>query len=352
MAPLVLACKREPGFEVIVCTTGQHREMLEQVMNFFGLQAHFKLDLMQQNQSLYQITSEALIQLENVINTVKPNLVLVQGDTTTAFTGALAAYYQKIPVAHIEAGLRSFHKYAPFPEEINRKMISTIAEFHFAPTDKAQQNLFKEGYHSGVFVTGNTVIDALLWGVDQVRKDQEMTARFSFLNLSKKIILVTGHRRESFGEAFENICDALLQISKDPDVEIVYPVHLNPNVREVVFRKLSENSNIHLIEPLDYPGLIWLMDNSYIVLTDSGGIQEEAPSLGKPVLVMRDVTEREEGIEAKTAKLVGTSKETIVYETQRLLKDREHYQTMANAINPYGKGDSATQIVNLLRKVL
>ena len=349
MAPLIRVCKATPGFQVQVCTTGQHREMLEQVMHFFGIQADVELQLMQANQSLYQLTASALTKLEGVITVSKPDLVLVQGDTTTAFTGALAAFYQKVAIAHVEAGLRSFNKYAPFPEEINRKMISTMTDLHFAPTAKAKTNLEAEGYTEGVYVTGNTVIDALLWGVEKVREDKGMDSFFSFLDPGKKTILVTGHRRESFGQAFEHICDALEHLAKNNDVQIVYPVHLNPNVRDVVFRRLKGHSNIHLIDPLDYPSLIWLMDRSYLVLTDSGGIQEEAPSLGKPVLVMREVTEREEGIRANTALLVGTDRQLIIRETERLLHDETHYRSMANAVNPYGTGNSAETIAIILK---
>jgi UDP-N-acetylglucosamine 2-epimerase (non-hydrolysing) len=351
MAPLIKECLKYPEvLNVKLCTTGQHKEMLEQVMVFFGIRADYELQLMQQNQSLYHTTANGLLKLEEVIHEVAPDVVLVQGDTTTAFVGALSAFYKKIKVAHVEAGLRSWNKYSPYPEEVNRKMISTIADFHFAPTEKAKSNLLAEGCTEGIFVTGNTVIDALLWGVDQVRKDNRIASAFSYLDKNKKTILVTGHRRESFGEAFENICDASLHLATHPDVEIVYPVHLNPNVRDIVFRKLSNQRNIHLIEPLDYPHLIWLMDQSYLVLTDSGGIQEEAPSLGKPVLVMREVTEREEGIIANTAKLVGTSKEKIIEETEALLNNLAKYQLMANAVNPYGKGDSSQIIADILKK--
>lgn len=349
MAPLVRECSKHQSFDVRICTTGQHREMLDQVMRFFNLTADTELNLMQHNQSLFQITANALVSLENVLENERPDLVLVQGDTTTAFAGALAAFYRKIPVAHVEAGLRSFNKHAPYPEEVNRRMISTIADLHFAPTEKARQNLLSEGYKEGIYVTGNTVIDALLWGVEQVRQDEAIASQFSFLSKDKKTILVTGHRRESFGEAFEQICLALKQIAGRSDVQIVYPVHLNPNVRDVVFRMLGNSRNIHLIEPLDYPALIWLMDQSYLVLTDSGGIQEEAPSLGKPVLVMREVTEREEGIAANTARLVGTDRELIIRETELLLDDATHYNSMAHARNPYGSGNSAGIIAEILK---
>ncbi len=350
MAPIIQECRKNFNkIEVKICLTGQHKEMLQQVLDFFDITADFDLSLMTHNQTLFDITANALKGIEQVLNNYHPDIILVQGDTTTAMTGALSGYYKKIKVGHIEAGLRSGNIYAPFPEEVNRRIVSTMCTYHFAPTQMAKENLAKENYTENVFITGNTVIDALLWGVKKVRSSETIKSEFAFLDMSKRMILVTAHRRESFGKAFENICDALLQIAiANPDIEIVYPVHLNPNVQEVVYNRLSGQKNIHLIKPVGYPQLLWLMDSSYLVITDSGGIQEEAPSLGKPVLVMRDVTERQEGIHAGTAVLVGTEKERIRKAAQKLLDDRTAYEAMAKAANPYGDGTSAQQIVSLL----
>ncbi|MGF7230608.1 non-hydrolyzing UDP-N-acetylglucosamine 2-epimerase [Arachidicoccus sp.] len=354
MAPIIHAAKKLPKtFEIKICLTGQHKEMLQQVMQFFKLQEDFDISLMKPNQTLFDITAEALTGIQKVLEKFTPDLILVQGDTTTAFVGALAAYYKKIKIAHVEAGLRSFDKYAPFPEEINRKMVASLADIHFAPTIKAAQNLQSENIQENIFVTGNTVIDALLWAKEKTFHEPEYANDFNYLNLNKKIILVTGHRRESFGKPFEEICEALYDLSISfPDVQIVYPVHLNPNVQEVVKRHLSNRKNVFLVSPMDYPHLVWLMNHSYIVLTDSGGIQEEAPSLGKPVLVMREVTERTEGIEAGTAILVGTSKEKIKTEVTQMLQDEQHYQKMSRAVNPYGTGDSAEKIIRILQEYL
>lgn len=350
MAPLIQVCKENSNrIETKICITGQHKEMLQQVLDFFGIVPDFDLSLMTHNQTLFDITANALKGIEQVLNNYHPDIILVQGDTTTAMTGALSGYYKKIKVGHIEAGLRSGNMYAPFPEEVNRRIVSTMCTYHFVPTQMAKENLIKENYTENVFITGNTVIDALLWGVKKVRSSETIKSEFSFLDTSKRMVLVTAHRRESFGKAFENICDALLEIAiANPDIEIVYPVHLNPNVQEVVYNKLSGQKNIHLIKPVGYPQLLWLMDSSYLVITDSGGIQEEAPSLGKPVLVMRDVTERQEGIDAGTAVLVGTGRERIREAAQKLLDDKTAYEAMAKAVNPYGDGTSAQQIVSLL----
>jgi len=352
IAPIIKECeKHSDQLEAVVCITSQHKEMLQQVLNFFQIQPHYDLELMQANQTLFHLTATALKGIEDVLEKVNPDVILVQGDTTTAMAGALAGYYKKIPVGHIEAGLRSGDIYAPFPEEVNRKIISTMCNYHFAPTTMAKQNLEKENILNNVFITGNTVIDALLWGVKKVRNTDDYKSYFSFLNPAKKKILVTAHRRESFGKPFESICNALFEIAqKNPDFEIVYPVHLNPNVQKIVFKILAGQPNIHLINPLDYPPLLWLMDQSYFVITDSGGIQEEAPALGKPVLVMRDVTERQEGIEAGTAILVGTDKDTIVTTAQKLIDDKEMYFQMAKAVNPYGDGTAAKQIIAILCK--
>lgn len=336
--------------DVSVCVTGQHREMLDQVLRFFSIVPDYDLDVMKQDQSLFNVTTDSLRLLEGVIEKSRPDMIIVQGDTSTAFVSALAGFYKKIKVTHVEAGLRSFNKYSPFPEEVNRVLVGHIADYHFAPTEKARANLLKEGIPGkNIFVVGNTVVDALFRGLDIVKKDEKkFNDYFGFVDLSKKVILVTGHRRESFGKPFENICHALKEIAQE-DVEIVYPVHLNPNVRSQVYTILGGVKNIHLIEPLEYPYLIWLMEKSSIVLTDSGGIQEEAPSLGKPVLVLRDVTERTEGIEAGTAKLVGTGRKEITGTAQMLLHSQGEYNKMAGAINPYGDGRASIRIAGILR---
>ncbi len=352
MAPLIREFQQYPvQFTVIVCVTAQHRQMLDSVLAFFSITPDYDLNLMQPNQTLFDITAKGLKALESVLAEVKPDLVFVQGDTTTAFVGALAAYYQQIPIAHLEAGLRSGNKYSPFPEETNRVMTSHLADYHFAPTARAQANLLKEGIIRNIHVVGNTVIDALLSGLDILKKkgETEYESFFQSINFSKKIILVTGHRRESFGEPFENICLAIHDLARScPEVEIVYPVHLNPHVQETVRRLLQGTPNIHLIAPLEYPYLIWLMNRSYLIMTDSGGIQEEAPSLGKPVLVMRDVTERQEGIDAGTAVLVGTNRRVIYDMVLQLLTQPDSYHQMARAVNPYGNGTTSRQIVEIL----
>ena len=349
MAPLIVKYKKQGGdFRPLVCVTAQHREMLDQVLEFFEISPDFDLSIMQKNQTLFDVTARALKGLEYVINQALPELIFVQGDTTTSLTGALAGFYGKIKIAHIEAGLRSHHKYAPFPEEINRKLISHLADYHFAPTEKAVENLQDEGIQQHIYNVGNTVIDALYLGLEilQKRGDTYIQQTFDFLDFSKKIVLITGHRRENFGEPFLNICRAIKEISeKYSDTAFVYPVHLNPNVQKPVNEILGGLDNVHLIAPLDYPHLIWLMNKSFIVLTDSGGIQEEAPSLGKPVLVMRDVTERQEGVDAGTAMLVGTSKEKITANLELLLTDKNAYQRMAKAVNPYGDGTASEKIM-------
>lgn len=356
MAPLIKEYrKHQDTVEIKVCVTAQHREMLDQVLSFFNIEPDYDLGLMTKNQSIFDITANGLKALEPVLTDCKPDVVFVQGDTTTAFIGALAAFYNKVKIVHIEAGLRSKDKYSPFPEEINRTLVGHMADYHFAPTETASKNLSNEGIVRNVWVVGNTGIDALLLGLDIIKAKDEtiFSSFFHYMDLSKRIILVTGHRRESFGAPFENICDALKQIAhRFQDIEIIYPVHLNPNVREPVTRILKNVPNIHLIEPLEYPYLIWLMSRSYLVLTDSGGIQEEAPSLGKPVLVMREITERVEGIAAGTAKLVGTSKDKIVDEASRLLNDRVEYNTMSKAVNPYGDGKASQKITAIVDRLL
>ena len=353
LAPLIRVFRERKSFTTKVCVTGQHRQMLDQVLDFFCIASDFDLNMMKQNQTLFDISSDGLKLLEPVLTNFAPDLIFVQGDTTTAFIGALAGYYKKIKVAHVEAGLRSGNLLSPFPEEGNRKLISQISNYHFAPTTAASDHLKAEGITENVHVVGNTVIDALLWGLEIIKSKGDIVFKEAFKNIdfSKKIILVTGHRRESFGDPFLNICKAIKEIAtkfKDK-VEIVYPVHFNPNVQKPVHEVLKNLLNVHLIEPLSYPYLIWLLNKSYLVLTDSGGIQEEAPSLGKPVLVMREVTERMEGIIAGTAKLVGSNRAQIVNEVTDLIENPLQYEKMAKAVNPYGDGKTCERILNLLK---
>lgn len=355
MAPLIKTFQNDTAMDTVVCVTGQHKEMLYQVLDFFEIKPDYDLELMQPNQTIYDITSKALLGLKPILDNENPDLIFVQGDTTTAFVGALAGYYSQIKVAHLEAGLRSGDMFSPFPEEGNRILAGHLATWHFAPTQRAVNNLNKEGISKNVFNVGNTVIDALLLGLDILKKSNtsKIEQLFAGIDLNKRVILVTGHRRESFGKPFENMVSAIKEIAtKYNDVEIIYPVHLNPNVRGIVNKELSDTSNIYLIEPLDYPALIWLMEKSYFVLTDSGGIQEEAPTLGKPVLVMRDVTERQEGIEAGTAKLVGTNKGVILKEAYELLDNKEAYEKMAKAVNPYGEGSTSKQVLEFIKNKL
>lgn len=353
MAPLIREFQNYADFETEVCITAQHRHMLDQVLNFFEIVPDYDLNLMKQNQTLFDITATALKELEKVINASKPDVILVQGDTTTAFAGALAGFYNKIKIVHIEAGLRSDNIYSPFPEEANRLLIGTLADYHFAPTERAYENLIGEKKRGEIWQVGNTVIDALLLGLKLIEdKDATFKQEFVGIDFSRRIILVTAHRRESFGEPFENICNAIKDIAlqyKD-DVAIVFPVHLNPNVRSTVKRILSNIDNVSLIEPVDYPKFIWLMNESYLIITDSGGVQEEAPTLGKPVLVIRAETEREEGINAGTAKLVATNRESIYNAASLLLTEPGEYSKMANAVNPYGDGTTSKQIADVLLK--
>lgn len=353
MAPLVLELKKRSELDIKVCVTAQHREMLDQVLNLFDLTPDFDLDLMQPGQDLYDITSRALLGLKEVLLEAKPDLVLVHGDTTTTFSASLAAFYQKIPVGHIEAGLRTGDIYSPWPEEINRKLTGSLTQLHFAPTEKSQQNLLVENISGdNIFVTGNTVIDALLQVVDIIKTDSELNQQlkdqFHFIDSSKKLILVTGHRRESFGGGFERICQALKSLADRGDVQVIYPVHLNPNVKEPVDRILAGVKNVHLITPLDYLPFVYLMSQSYLILTDSGGVQEEAPSLGKPVLVMRDTTERPEAIQAGTVKLVGTDLNYIVEQAINLLDNEQEYEKMSIAHNPYGDGKACSRIADII----
>jgi UDP-N-acetylglucosamine 2-epimerase (non-hydrolysing) len=328
--------------------------MLNPVLQFFSLVPDFDLALMTPGQTLTDLSANALLKIKEVLEVARPDLVIVQGDTTTALMGALAAFYAKVKVAHVEAGLRTGNKYSPFPEEMNRVLLTRLADYHFAPTRGALQNLRDERVSTGLFVTGNTVIDALLDARSRVSSNElEYGREFSFLDRRRRLILVTGHRRESFGEPFERICRALTSIaSRFEDVELVYPVHLNPNVRAPVERLLRGQARIHLIEPVAYPHLVYLLSRATLVLTDSGGIQEEAPALGKPVLVMRDVTERPEGVEAGCALLVGTDEQRIVEATTRLLTEADAYARMAQARNPYGDGTAARQIADILEREL
>jgi UDP-N-acetylglucosamine 2-epimerase (non-hydrolysing) len=349
MAPVVHALRTRTELDVKVCVTAQHRHMLDQVLKLFFISPDFDLDLMRAGQDLTDITARVLTGLREVFVSWRPDRVLVHGDTTTTMSAALAAYYARIPVAHVEAGLRTGNIYSPWPEEINRRMAGVIADVHFAPTQQAQKNLLNEAVSAErILVTGNTVIDALLWVVRELDSNQELTSRleqqFSYLNPAKRMILVTGHRRENFGGGFENICHALNSLAERDDTEVVYPVHLNPNVQEPVKRILGERSNIFLIEPQDYLPFVYLMNRSTLILTDSGGIQEEAPTLGKPVLVMRDTTERPEAVSAGTVKLVGTSRDRIFQESSLLLDDSGKYQEMSFSHNPYGNGTASAQI--------
>jgi UDP-N-acetylglucosamine 2-epimerase (non-hydrolysing) len=356
MAPVVHAFARHPErFVTKLCATGQHKQMLDQTLQFFGLKPDVDLAIMKPGQTLYDVTTAVLTGIGDVLKSMKPDLVFVQGDTTTAMAGALAAFYEKIPVAHIEAGLRTGDKLAPWPEEMNRLLVSRLSDFHFAPTAAAGKHLAAENVLKNVHVVGNTVIDALLACLQIVKRDHEAayTREFSFLDSTKRLILVTGHRRESFGEPFAEICRALADIvAKFPDVQLVYPVHLNPNVRQPVDAILRGVDRVHLLEPLEYPKLVWLMARSHLIVTDSGGIQEEAPSLGKPVLVMREVTERPEGIDAGCARLVGNRRDSIVAGVETLLTDAATYQRMSKTANPYGNGTSAQAIYEIIARDL
>lgn len=354
MAPLVIALKNDAAIDVKVCVTAQHRQMLDQVLSLFELTPDYDLDLMQPGQDLYDITTRALLGLRDVFSQAQPDLVLVHGDTTTTFAASLAAFYQRIAVGHVEAGLRTGDIYSPWPEEANRKLTGALTTLHFAPTEKAQANLLAENVTPGkVYVTGNTVIDALIQVEQKIAPGTELYAqlseKFSFLDANKRLILVTGHRRESFGDGFEQICRALKTLSENADVQVLYPVHLNPNVQEPVNRLLKDTPDVFLIDPQDYLPFVYLMSRAYIILTDSGGVQEEAPSLGKPVLVMRDTTERPEAIEAGTVKLVGTNYQEIVTQAQRLLDDKAAYEAMSFAHNPYGDGKACNRIVDIIK---
>ena len=339
----------------VICVTGQHNQMLYQALKLFNVKPHYDLKVMKKNQTLFSITAGILLKIEKILENEKPDVVVVQGDTTSAFAGALAAFYKKIPVAHVEAGLRTYDKYAPFPEEINRKLVTPIADVFLAPTKEAANNLIKEAIpKSKIFVTGNTAIDSLVYMVKKLKKeDKERQAYFKKefgITFDKKMILVTGHRRENFGQGFKNICHALKDIAKQNDALIIYPVHLNPNVQKPVKEILSNVSNIKLIPPMDYENFVYLMSKSHFIITDSGGVQEEAPSLKKPVLVMREVTERQEGVAAKNAILVGTDRKKIVKLAAELLKTGTLYRRMTAKKNPYGDGQASVRIRNILNR--
>jgi len=361
MAPLVKAFENEPTIESKVCVTAQHREMLDQVLDMFDIKPDYDLNLMKPGQDLYDITANVLLGMKSVLEDFKPDVILVHGDTTTTSAASLSAFYQQIKVGHVEAGLRTGDTYSPFPEEINRLMCSVIANYHFSPTTTSQNNLLKENKDpKNIIVTGNTVIDALFLALDKIENNQELKNKIIDsintqykLQDDKKIILVTGHRRENHGQGFVNICEALKEIAiTNPDIDIVYPVHLNPNVQKPVKEILSNTPNVYLIDPLQYENFIYMMNKSYFIITDSGGVQEEAPSLGKPVLVMRDTTERPEAVEAGTVKLVGTNKESIINEAQKLLDDENEYNKMSKAHNPYGDGKACERIVEFIKSTI
>lgn len=363
LAPVIRQIKNSDSkYKVVVCVTAQHRSMLDPVLTLFDIIPDYDLDIMKKDQTLFDITTTALTGLSSVLGTEKPDIILVQGDTTTAMVASLAAYYFKIPVGHVEAGLRTYNKYSPFPEEKNRHVISVLSDYHFAPTDWSQSNLLNEGIKKeSIWVTGNTVTDSLLMIRDRQMKPNVRIERTQFFknkyNIDfddlNKILLVTGHRRENFGNGFENICLALKDIARlRPDVMIVYPVHLNPNVQKPVYSILHEQDNIFLIDPLEYEAFVFLMNEAYLVLTDSGGIQEEAPSLGKPVLVMRDSTERPEGVDAGVAKLIGTKKDNIFNETLEVLNNKTLYKNMSKKANPYGDGMASGRIFGIIRDKL
>ena len=365
MAPLVKKFQKDnKNFKTIVCVTAQHRQMLDQVLNLFEIKPNYDLNIMQPNQDLYTITSKVLTGIKQILIDEKPDVVLVHGDTTTTMAASLAAFYQQIPVGHVEAGLRTNNIYSPFPEEINRQITGRIAKYHFAPTPLSKQNLLKENVkEENIFVTGNTVIDALYWVIEKIKNNKILQTELSQqilnfrydvnrLNNNKKLVLITGHRRENFGDGFFSICKAIKTLNqKHPDVDFVYPMHLNPNVRKPIQEVFGDNTpkNMFFIEPLDYLPFVFLMEKAYLILTDSGGIQEEAPGLGKPVLVMRNTTERPEAVDAGTVKLVGTDYNKIIEETSKLLEDKNYYDSMSKAINPYGDGKACKRIISVLK---
>lgn len=354
MAPVVIRLKSNPLFSVKVCVTAQHREMLDQVLTFFKLTPDYDLNLMKPNQSLNELSANILTTIDGVLDDFLPDIVLVHGDTTTSSMTALASFQNQIPIAHVEAGLRTYNKKAPFPEEMNRQITGRIADYHFAPTQQAANNLVlnEKIDASKVYITGNTVIDALFLGIKRINEQRsEILELDRIINKGKKIILVTGHRRENFGSKMESFCQALIDIAKRKDVQLIYPVHLNPNVQDTVYSLLTDCKNILLIEPLDYEVFLWLMNKSYLIITDSGGIQEEAPSLNKPVLVTRDVTERQEAVDAGCVKLVGTDQMKIVQEAEKLLNSVKYYNEMISKGNPYGDGTASNRINTILEQI-
>ena len=363
MAPIIKELEKKKNFNIKVCVTAQHRQMLDQVLKLFEITPHYDLDIMKANQDLYDITINILDGIKRVLEDFNPDIILVHGDTTTTCATSLAAFYKKIKVGHIEAGLRTYNLYSPWPEEANRQITSVLANYHFAPTVISKANLLKENKkESNIVITGNTVIDALFLVLNKINNSKELKERIlknilnqfkivptSITSKDRKFILVTGHRRENFGNGFLDICASLKEIaSRNPDFDIIYPVHLNPNVQKPVFKLLSEINNIFLIKPLQYEEFIYMMDRAYFIITDSGGVQEEAPSLGKPVLVMRNTTERPEAVEAGTVKLVGTNRDKIVKEAQKLIDNKEYYNSMSRANNPYGDGKASKKIVDFL----
>ena len=358
LAPIIKRLKAGSSkFEPVVCVTAQHREMLDQALRLFRIDPDYDLDLMKKDQTLFDITAEGLKRIRGVLEKEKPDLILVQGDTTTTFVAGLAAYYLKIRLAHLEAGLRTADKYNPFPEEMNRKLTDCLADLYFVHTAKARENLIREGIPPGIiFVTGNTVVDALLMTLEEQKKkeiqkgmERLFIEKYGISFEERKTLLITCHRRESFGKDLESICIGLKRIAKSrADVQLIYPVHLNPNVQKPVKRVLGGMENVHIIEPLDYSSFVWVMNRAYLILTDSGGIQEEAPSLGKPILIMRKTTERTEGIEAGTAKLIGTESKSILDETMKLICDKRRYEEMTKAVNPYGDGKASERIYDIL----
>ena len=359
MAPIVKELQNRK-IEAKVCVTAQHRQMLDQVLDLFVIKPDYDLNIMQKNQNLYTLTSQILLKMQDVLYKEKPDIVLVHGDTTTTFATSLASFYQKIAVGHIEAGLRTHNLYAPWPEEANRKLTAVLAQYHFAPTLQAKSNLLQEGVdEKNIIVTGNTVIDALLMVVKKIKSDKTLQVNLQkeieqkgYYFKNEKIVLITGHRRENFGKGFLHICNAIAKLAKKyPHIDFVYPVHLNPNVQKPVFEILSGIENIYLIEPLEYLPFVYLMGKSYLILTDSGGIQEEAPSLAKPVLVMRDTTERPEALQAGTVILVGADEQRIVKEVSSLIEDKKRYETMARAINPYGDGKASKRVADFLESL-
>ena len=357
MIPLYLEFKKTEDTEVKVCITSQHREMLEQVLDFFEIKPDYDLALMKPNQNLHSLTGDVIQGLKSVIEDCRPDFLYVHGDTTTTLGASLAGFYSGVKVCHVEAGLRTNDLTSPFPEEMNRRVTTVLTNYHFAPTELSKQNLLKENQdEQKIVVTGNTVIDALLWSVDKVNSDKyhnsEIAELSKIIHEDKKLILVTGHRRENHGQGFVNICQALKQVAtNNPEVQIIYPVHLNPNVQKPVYELLDGIENVVLIAPLSYPSFVWLMEKAFFIITDSGGVQEEAPSLGKPVLVMRDTTERPEAVKAGTVQLVGTDTEKIIHESEKLLSDSRIYTQMSRAHNPYGDGFASKRIIEYIQNV-